>query len=145
METKLKYGLIVIIGSIILLLVDLPITVKKLAGVYTNNNYNTEPFYAEIPYIKDTLILNNNGTYSSNYYPNGTYEIKSGLFQNQLTITYEIKSEIPKSILVYSDSKQKTKSLSGKGSYIFEVKNRLFQSIKIQLVEEQNYYYSKKY
>ena len=44
-----------------------------LVGYYVNNNYDENTFLAEIPYIKDTLQLKNDGTFSSIFYGSGNY------------------------------------------------------------------------
>jgi len=50
----------------------------EIMGVYTNNNFDELPFFAEVPYTRDTLILTSDRTFTSGYYGKGTYEVKGG-------------------------------------------------------------------
>lgn len=145
MSNKIRITLLVLFTIIILMVFELPITNKQLTGVYVNNNFNNEHFVVNIPYTKDTLILNKNGTFSSRYYGDGTYTTKFCLFSNYITITHNVNYTIPKSVLEHTDSDYKggAKSIQHKATIELRIKNNLFQSIQIILVEDLNYYYSK--
>ena len=125
--------------------IELPVSTKKIVGVYVNNNAGRERFYAEIPYMQDTLKLNSDLTFSSFYFNNGTYQIESGFFKNQLTLHYRIDEVIPKSILEHSDPNYdgSIKTFSENARQKFNVRNKLFRPLKIDLVRDLNYYYHK--
>ena len=132
-------------GLVILFRFEWPISIQNISGIYTNNNYEEEPFYAEVPYNKDTLILYENETFSSNYYNTGIYEINSGVLYNYLSLYYEYNMTIPESILKHAEPENKEiqKDKSGKAKVKFRVRNTLLESTKIMIVEDLKYYYSK--
>lgn len=123
LETNEKKVLFLLLIVMFLIGYDFPISKNGIVGTYVNNNFNETPFYAEIPYIKDTLILNANNTFKSNYYGNGTYKLNSGIFRNELSISYN-----------YS---------MGKAGARFILKNKIFSFKKIMLVSDLDYYYEK--
>ena len=98
-----------------------------------------------MPYNKDTLILYENETFSSNYYNTGIYEINSGVLYNYLSLYYEYNMTIPESILKHAEPENKEiqKDKSGKAKVKFRVRNTLLESTKIMIVEDLKYYYSK--
>jgi len=108
----------VLVLGVVLLNINFPILESQIVGAYKNNNFNAEPFYAEIPYIKDSLTLNRDKTFSSKYYGEGTYEV-NGVFNHELTLLY------------------------GNGKIVLHLSNKLFRPIKIILVYDLNYYYEK--
>ena len=145
MKSKLIFPILVFMGLVILFRFEWPISIQNISGIYTNNNYEEEPFYAEVPYNKDTLILYENETFSSNYYNTGIYEINSGVLYNYLSLYYEYNMTIPESILKHAEPENKEiqKDKSGKAKVKFRVRNTLLESTKIMIVEDLKYYYSK--
>ena len=55
---------------------------------YVNQNFDKVPFYAEIPYIPDTLVLNENYTFHSDFYGNGTYTINKVRDKIHIELSY---------------------------------------------------------
>lgn len=145
MNKNYIFILFLLVGFFILLNIEFPVSDQQVIGVYTNNNYDEEPFYAEIPYIKDTLVLKIDNTFTSNFYSNGTYEISSGLFSNYLSLSYDYDLSIPKSILEHAglNSQKTTKKSTGKAGAKFPIQNKIFRPIKIILVQDLQYCYSK--
>lgn len=120
---RITVTIFILVFGVILLTIDFPLTHARIVGTYANNNFNEEPFYVEIPYTKDTLILNPDKTFSSHYYGNGSYELKTGFYSNELSISYNNEN--------------------GNGGATFPVKNRLYPPMKIVLVYDLNYFYKK--
>lgn len=112
---KSKVLSILIVSILIILCIDFPISNSNILGSYTNNNFDQEPFYAEIPYSKDTLSLKENGEYESSYYGKGDYTIELRLILNKIQI----------------ENRE------------FKVSRKLFRPTKIILVNDLNYYYQK--
>jgi hypothetical protein len=52
---------------------DFPLTKTKIVGTYINTNYENEPCCMEAPHQPDTLTLNSDYTFTSNFYGQGTY------------------------------------------------------------------------
>lgn len=123
MNKKTKIILLISLIGIILVEYDFLISEVEVVGTYVNNNFDEEPFYAEVPYIRDTLKLNLDKTFTSKYYGNGIYEISSDFFGSELSLSYENKM--------------------GKGGANFPLKDKPFQSVKIMLSFDLDYYYEK--
>jgi len=116
---KNKFFLFVIVIGIVIWKCNIPISEVGIEGVYVNNNYNEKPFYAEIPYNRDTLKLTRNKTFFSNFYGEGTYEFSSNIFGGNLYIVTE-------------------NSISN-----FPLQNKIFRQTRVILVSDLNFYYEK--
>ena len=115
-------GIILFIG-ILVLKCDIPMTKNSVVGVYANTNYGNEVCCLESPHKSDTLILKSNGTFSSEYYGNGTYKVSYGIMTTEIDWTY--KYEMGK---------------AGLSTYFI---NKIFEKPKIVLNYDLNHYYEK--
>ncbi|BDW93375.1 hypothetical protein MACH07_22070 [Flagellimonas marinaquae] len=93
-----------------------------LAGTYVNRNYDYTPFIPEIPYVSDTLVLNDDFTFKSDFWGNGTYEIKNSLKGSTIKLRYNYEF--------------------GKASYTARIEE-VEKTLKIILFEKKNHYYEK--
>lgn len=93
-----------------------------LAGTYVNRNYDYTPFIPEIPYVNDTLVLNDDFTFKSDFWGNGTYEIKNTLKGSTIKLRYNYEF--------------------GKASYTAKIEG-VEKTLKIILFEKKNHYYEK--
>ena len=98
-------------------------TESKVIGTYINTNYENERSCLESPHVADTLILKSNGTFSSGYYGNGTYEINYGILTTKIDWTYDYEL--------------------GKAGYSTYFSNKIFEKSKIKLNYGLNHYYEK--
>jgi len=62
---------------------------SDLVGRYSNFNYKYGPFVADIPYVKDTLVLKDDYTFQSSYFGVGKYELEKSLFKTEIFLYYE--------------------------------------------------------
>jgi len=92
---------------------------ESYVGVYINQNFDYEPFIAEIPYKSDTLILKNDSTFVSGFFGKGTYQIRD----NRITLRY-----------MYD---------LGKASFEAPIEKINTENIRIILYRGQNHYYQK--
>jgi hypothetical protein len=94
-------------------------TVRDMAGVYVNINYQYGNCPAETPCEIDTLILRHDLSFYNKYWGNGTYELS---FQS-ITFSYE--------------------EMGIKAGYSANVKRDLWGNPKIMLNSDMNQYYKK--
>ncbi|MGO4709711.1 hypothetical protein AB4Y90_11470 [Chryseobacterium sp. 2TAF14] len=112
----------IIIGLIIILNVDLPVSSNDYVGKYANRNYNTEICCVEAPHKPDTLTLYKDGSFKSKFYGNGKFAIE-GVFNTRI-------------ILKYSDF--------GKDAiYNTYFTNKINEELRIILNADNNHYYEK--
>lgn len=95
--------------------------INDLVGIYVNTNFQYHPFLPEIPYNTDTLILNTDSTFYSNYWGKGTYVIKN----NSVELFYHYEY--------------------GLGSYIANIGTDEIGHPKIILFKEMDHHYKKIY
>ena len=115
-------GIVLFIG-ILVLRCDIPMTKNGIVGAYSNTNYGNEPCCLETPHKADTLILKSDGTFSSEYYGNGTYKIYYGILTTEIDWTYEYEM--------------------GKAGHSAYFSNKIFEKPKIILNYDLNHYYEK--
>ncbi|WP_298513574.1 hypothetical protein [uncultured Kordia sp.] len=102
---------------------NMPMTKSSVVGTYVNTNYHQEPFIADIPYVADTLVLKENGTFSSGYYGNGTYKVSYGIFKTEISLEYDYEM--------------------GKAGFSSSFLNKIYSTTKIILNVDSNQYYEK--
>ncbi len=95
---------------------------NMISGKYVNTNFNYEPFFVEIPYRPDTLILDDNGNFSSRYWGKGNYQIKHHFIYTKITLNYDV---------------------SGKGSITFNMNRYCYWMPQIVLFDVENHAYRK--
>ena len=115
-------GIILFIG-ILVLKCDIPMTKNSVVGVYANTNYGNEVCCLESTHKSDTLILKSNGTFSSEYYGNGTYKVSYGIMTTEIDWTYKYEM-----------------GPAGHSTYFI---NKIFEKPKIVLNYDLNHYYEK--
>jgi hypothetical protein len=106
----------------IVLLYDNFLTTSMVRGTYVNTNFKYHPFLIEIPYRPDTLILADNGKFTSKYWGNGNYQIKHKFVYTQISLNYDV---------------------AGKGSITFNMNRYHFQLPQIVLFNVENHAYRK--
>lgn len=95
------------------------VSIKDVAGVYVNINFDYEPFLAEIPYSSDTLILKNDYSFKSGYFGEGNFEL--GEDRLKLIYSYEY----------------------GTATYEAPIESDLHGNIKIILFRLEDHHYKK--
>lgn len=136
MVKRAKLYTFIIFGFLLLstiFTIDYPVSIEKVHGSYVTNVFGEGPGYVEIPNGTDTLFLNTDMSFFSNFYGEGVFEIGSGFYSNKLKINYEYNP-----VTSYSNNKN-----TYHASRAFEIKNKLFRPPKIMLVDDLNYYYRK--
>lgn len=83
-----KYLLMFLLGLLVVSC-EVPVSKSDIAGTYVNRNYLSDRCCLEAPHIPDTLVLKNDGTYTSGFYGSGTYQIDAGLLSTEITWYYE--------------------------------------------------------
>ena len=116
------FGIIFTIG-ILILRCDFPMTKNSVVGVYANTNYGNKSCCVESPHKADTLNLKSNGTFTSEFYGNGTYEVSYGILTTEIDWTYEYEY--------------------GQAGHSTYFSNRIFEKPKIILNYDLNHYYEK--
>ncbi len=81
-------GIILFIG-VCALRCDIPMTKYSVVGTYANTNYGNKPCCIESPHKPDDLTLKSDGTFSSEFFGNGTYEVNYGIFNTEIELHYE--------------------------------------------------------
>ena len=119
-RTLFGIGIILFIG-ILILRYDLPMEKSNVIGIYISTD--TEPFLAEIPYKSDTLILKSDGTFSSGFYGNGTYNVDYGILKTEIDWHYDYEM--------------------GKAGHHTYFSNKIYENPKIILNSDLNHYYDK--
>jgi hypothetical protein len=115
-------GIILFIG-ILVLQCNVPMTKKSVVGTYVNTNYENKTCCLESPHKVDTLKLKSDGTFSSGYYGNGTYDINTGLLNTEIDLHYKYEF--------------------GNAGYYTSFNNKIFERPKIMLNSDLNHYYEK--
>ncbi|MWW26821.1 hypothetical protein [Flavobacteriaceae] len=115
-------GIILIVG-ILILRCNIPMTKNSVVGIYANTNYRNEPCCVETPHKADTLNLKSDGTFSSEFYGDGTYDVNYGLLNSEIELHYEYEM--------------------GKAGYHTYFSNKIFEKPKIILNYDLNHYYEK--
>nr|WP_298995181.1 hypothetical protein [uncultured Polaribacter sp.] len=115
-------GIILFIG-ILVLRCDIPMTKYSVVGIYANTNYGNEPCCVETPHKADTLNLKSDGTFSSEFYGEGTYDVNYGILNSEIELHYEYEM--------------------GKAGYYTYFSNKIFEKPKIILNYDLNHYYEK--
>ena len=102
---------------------DIPMNKDSVIGDYANTNYDNEHCCMNSPHKPDTLILNSDGTFSSEFYGTGTYEVSYGISESRIAWTYDY----------------------GVDSVIIDTyfNNKVFGNTKIILNGDFNHYYEK--
>lgn len=121
-RTILGIGIILFIG-ILLLRFDIPMTKISVVGTYTNTNYGNKHCCLESPHKADTLILKSDGTFSSEFYGNGTYNLNYGLLKTEIDLHYQYEM--------------------GRAGYYTSFNNKMFERSKIILNSDLNHSYEK--
>jgi hypothetical protein len=116
----LGIGIILFIG-ILILGYDLPIKKSNVIGIYVSTE--TQPSLADLPHKSDTLILKSDGTFSSGFYGNGTYNIDYGILKTKIDWNYEYEM--------------------GKAGHHAYFSNKIYENPKIILNSDLNHYYEK--
>lgn len=119
--------ILLISGALIIIIflfkINLPMTKNTAIGVYTNKNYKDKNCCVEAPHIADTLILNPDGTFSSEYYGHGRYDIDYGILKTEINLNYQYEM--------------------GNANYATYFSNRIYEKPKIILNSDLNHYYEK--
>lgn len=120
--------IILIIGLVFIILIsvlrcNIPLTNSKVIGTYLNTNYGNKHFIAEIPYKADTLVLKSDGTFSSGFYGNGTYQVDCGILKTEIDLDYDY--------------------VMGNARSSFYFSNKVYENTKIILNYDLNHYYEK--
>ena len=118
----LGIGILLVVG-VLFLKGDLPMTRASVIGTYFNTNYENERCCVASPHRPDTLILKEDGTFSSDYYGNGTYEVSYGFLSTEIDWTYDYEI--------------------GKGYYSTQFSNKINERPRIMLNYDMNHYYEK--
>lgn len=118
----LGIGIILFIG-ILILRFDIPMTKNSVVGNYANTNYGNKQCCLESPHNADTLILKSDGTFSSEFYGNGTYNLNYGLLKTEIDLHYQYEM--------------------GRAGYYTSFSNKMFEKPKIILNSDLNHYYEK--
>lgn len=105
--------------ALVILKCNVPITKFSVTGVYVFLNKERMPPSPEAPLKSDTLVLKADKTFLSGFYGEGTYSFTG----SQIKLNYNDKF--------------------GKGIYIANFSNRLFENKKIILNYDLNQYYEK--
>ena len=116
------FGIILFI-AILVLQCDIPMTKYSVVGVYSNTNYGNKPCCVESPHKPDTLNLKSDGTFSSEFYGEGTYNVNYGILNSEIDLHYEYEM--------------------GKAGYYSYFSNKVFEKPKIILNYDLNHYYEK--
>ncbi|PKB42503.1 hypothetical protein AX016_0670 [Cellulophaga sp. RHA19] len=98
-------------------------TKNSVVGIYGNTNYGNEPCCVESPHKADTLNLKSDGTFSSEFYGEGTYDVNYGILNSEIELHYEYEM--------------------GKAGYYTYFSNKVFEQPKIILNYDLNHYYEK--
>jgi hypothetical protein len=114
---------VILLTGILILRCNLPMTKNSVVGVYTNKNYGNKSCCVESPHKADTLILKSNGTFSSEFYGDGTYTVNYGILNSEIELHYEYEM--------------------GKAGYYTYFSNKFFEKPKIILNSDLNHYYEK--
>ncbi len=109
--------------TILVLRCDIPMTKNTVEGVYANTNYGNKICCLESPHKADTLILKSDGTFTSGYYVNVTYEVNYGILTTEIDWTYEYEF--------------------GKAGHSTYFSNKIYEKPKIILNYDLNHYYEK--
>jgi len=96
---------------------------SSVVGVYANTNYGNEPCCLESPHKADTLTLKSDGTFSSEFYGNGTYNVNYGILNSEIELHYDYEM--------------------GKAGYYTSFSNKIFERPKIILNYDLKHYYEK--
>ena len=99
---------------------NFPLTDKKIIGKYVKSESGA-PSLKSVTNLPDTIELFSNGTYSSGYHGNGTYEIDRGLIKTKINRKFN----------------------NNEDTFPASFTNKLFQNSKIMLNENVNRYYEK--
>jgi len=113
-------GMFFLIG---ILRFNIPLTKNSVVGVYENTNYGHEPCCVETPHKPDILILKSEGTFTSDFYGTGTYNVNYGLLTTEIDWTYKYEM--------------------GKAGYSTYFSNKIYENPKIILNYDLNHYYKK--
>jgi len=121
---RIIFGIIIIFFiGILISLWNIPMTKFSVVGTYANTNYNKKHCCIESPHKADNLTLMSNGTFSSEFYGKGTYEVSYGIFNTEIELHYE--------------------NVNGKSVYHSYFINKLFENPKIVLNYNTYHYYEK--
>ena len=121
-RTIFGIGIILIIGFLVLLC-NIPMTKNSVVGIYANTNYGNEPCCVETPHKADTLNLKSDGTFSSEFYGEGNYNVNYGILNSEIELHYDYEM--------------------GKAGYYTYFSNKIFEKPKIILNYDLNHYYEK--
>ena len=99
---------------------NFPMADKKIIGKYVKSESGA-PSLKSVTNLPDTIELFSNGTYSSGYYGNGTYEIDKGLIKTKISWKFN----------------------NNEDTFPAYFTNKLFQNPKIMLNKNVNRYYEK--
>lgn len=116
------FGVILFLG-ILMLRCNIPMTKYSVIGTYANTNYNNEPCCIESPHKPDNLNLKSDGTFSSDFFGNGTYKVNYRILETEIELHYE--------------------NINGKSGYYTYFSNKIFENPKIILNYDLNHYYEK--
>ena len=101
---------------------DFPLSKNNLSGKYINTNFNNPICCVEAPHDSDTLILKDDGTFTSKFYGNGEFNIRNGL-NPEIEWTYV--------------------EFGKKAIYKTYFTNKIFEKPKIILNADMDHYYEK--
>lgn len=109
---------IIIYFNLLFFLILTSCSSSEYSGTYINHNFNYPSFIVDIPYVEDTLLLEKDLTFYSNYFGIGSYKIN----ENKIILNYEYEM--------------------GKASFETTIEN-VKGEIRIILFKDQNHYYKK--
>lgn len=121
MKRKIKIGLILIsIIGFSFYCSNNFLTTGMISGKYTFKNFNSESCLADSPNSSDTLVLFENGTFTSNFLGKGTYKLKHSYKGTSIDLTYDYEF--------------------GKAGYKTKLKREYFSDPRIIINEDLNQY-----
>ena len=121
---RIVFGILVVLFiGIFILRCNIPMTASSVVGTYANTNYQNVPCCVETPHRPDRLILKSDGSFSSDFFGNGTYKINYRIANTEIELHY--KSEF------------------GNAAYFTYFSNKVYENPKIILNYDLNHYYEK--
>ena len=98
-------------------------TNSKVVGIYVITDLDNQNSNVETPMISDTLILNSDYTFSSEFYGIGKYKLKRKILSTEIDLSYDYEM--------------------GKANLRTYFSNKIFEKPKIILNYDLNQYYEK--
>lgn len=98
-------------------------TENMIIGTYVNENYNNKSSIVDVPKQLDTLIIFSDNKFKNSYWGNGTYKLSYSISGTKISFIYDYEF--------------------GKAQFKSTVNRSFFESPKICLNKDLEYYYKK--